>query len=224
MKITILAITLLVAAATPFALAQEETATPAPDATPEMTVSEKTEAADPSVTLSTEKDASPKPKPATSPTPAKDSSPAAPKSKPSATPAPNASTAAVMPAKKSTPEATIREIEDKWEASVMRHDPSVAQAYLADDFRGISSQGKVMTKSKLLAEIKKDTDTYSSAKNGKVDVRVFGGQFAVATGVSTEAGKSKEGKEFKRSFRWTDAWVLRDGKWQCVASQAMLVK
>lgn len=224
MKITTLAITVLFAAATPFALAQEETATPAPDASPEMTVSEKTEAADPSVSISTEKDASPKPKPASSPTPAKESSPATTKSKPSATPAPNASTAAVMPAQKSTAEATIREIEDKWEASIMRHDPSVAQAYLAEDFRGISSQGKVMTKAKLLAEIKKDTDTYSSAKNGKVDVRVFGGQFAVATGVSTEAGKSKEGKEFKRSFRWTDAWVLRNGKWQCVASQAMLVK
>jgi ketosteroid isomerase-like protein len=224
MKTTILAITVLVAVATPFALAQEETATPAPDASPEMTVSEKTESADPSVSISTEKDASPKPKPVSSPTPAKDSSPTATKSKPSVTPAPNASTAAAMPTKKTTPEATIREIEDKWEASVMRHDPSVAQAYLADDFRGISSQGKVMTKSKLLAEFKKDSDTYASAKNGKVDVRVFGGQFAVATGVSTEAGKSKEGKDFKRSFRWTDAWVLRNGKWQCVASQAMLVK
>ena len=52
--------------------------------------------------------------------------------------------AAVMPTKKSTPEATIRDIEDKWEASVMQHDPSVPQAYLADDFRGVSSKGKVM--------------------------------------------------------------------------------
>lgn len=224
MKITTLAITLFVAAATPFAWAQEETATPAPEASPEMTVSEKTESADPSVSISTEKDASPKPKPASSPAATKDSSPAPAKSKPSATPAPNASTAAVMPAKKSTHEATIRDIEDKWEASIMRHDPSVAQAYLADDFRGISSQGKIMTKAKLVAEIKKDTDAYSSAKNGKVDVRVFGGQFAVATGVSTEVGKSKDGKDFKRSFRWTDAWVLRNGQWQCVASQAMLVK
>ncbi|MEY2561622.1 MAG: hypothetical protein QOG51_2037 [Verrucomicrobiota bacterium] len=129
-----------------------------------------------------------------------------------------------MPVKKSTPEATIREIEDKWEASVMTHDPAVAQAYLADDFRGISSKGKAMSKSNLLAEIKKDTDTYTSTKNGKVDVRVFGGQFAIATAISTEAGKGKDGKEFKRSFRWTDAWVLRNGKWQCVASQAMLVK
>ena len=118
----------------------------------------------------------------------------------------------------------LREMEDKWEASVMAHDPSVAQAYLADDFRGVSSKGKVMKKSDLQAEMKKDTDTYTSAKNSKLDVRVFGGQFAVATAIATEEGKSKDGKPFKRSFRWTDAWVLRDGKWQCVASQAMLVK
>jgi ketosteroid isomerase-like protein len=224
MKKTILAITLLVAAAAPFALAQDEAATPAPEASPEMTVSEKTESADPSVSISTEKDASPKPKPANSPAATKDSPSPVTKSRPSATPAPNASPAAVMPSKKSTHEATIRDIEDKWQASITQHDPSVAQAYLAEDFRGISSGGKVMTKAKLVAEIKKDTDTYSSAKNSKVDVRVFGGQFAVATGISTEAGKSKDGKDFKRSFRWTDAWVLRNDRWQCVASQAMSLK
>ena len=223
MKKTILA-TLLVAAAAPFALAQDETATPAPEASPEMTVSEKTESANPSVSISTERDSSPKPKPASSPAATKDSPTPAPKSKPSATPAPDASTAAAMPTKKSTHEATIKEIEDKWQASITRHDPSVAQAYLADDFRGISSNGKVMTKAKIVGEIKKDTDTYSSAKNSKVDVRVFGGQFAVATGISTEAGKSKDGREFKRSFRWTDAWVLRNDRWQCVASQAMSLK
>jgi ketosteroid isomerase-like protein len=224
MKKTILAAVLLVAAVAPFALGQDETATPAPEATPEMTVSEKTESADPSVSISTEKDASPTPKPANSPAPAKESSPPAAKTKPSATPAPAASTAAVMPTKKSTHEATIRDIEDKWQASITRHDSSVAQAYLADDFRGISSSGRAMTKARLVAEIKKDTDTYSSAKNSKVDVRVFGGQFAVATGISTEVGKSKDGKDFKRSFRWTDAWVLRGDRWQCVASQAMSLK
>jgi ketosteroid isomerase-like protein len=215
MKITLVAITALFAAAMPFARAQEDT--PSPAATPEATAS------DPSVSVTTEKTA-PAPKSETAPSPSKASSPAASKSSPSATPSTSPSSAAVMPAKKSTPEATIREIEDKWEGSVMSHDPSVAQAYLSDDFRGVSSKGKVMSKSNLLSEIKKDTDVYSSTKNGKVDVRVFGGQFAVATGTSTEVGKAKDGQAFKRSFRWTDVWVLRKDKWQCVASQAMLVK
>jgi ketosteroid isomerase-like protein len=214
MKIT-LAITALIVAAAPFALAQETESTPAP--TPEATAS------DPSVSVTTEKSASPSPTARSSPQATKSPSPAE-KSSPAETPAKSSSPAAVMPAKKSTPEATIREIEDKWEASVMTHDSSVAQAYLADDFRGVSSKGKVMSKSNLLAEFKKDTDTYTSTKNGKMDVRVFGGQFAIATAISTEVGKAKDGKEFKRSFRWTDAWVLRNGKWLCVASQAMLVK
>jgi ketosteroid isomerase-like protein len=217
MKITLVAIAALFAAATPFALAQEDS--PSPAASPEATASEK--AGDPSVSVTTEKTA-PAPKSETSPSPSKSSSPAASKTSPSATP--STSSSSVMPAKKSTPEATIREIEDKWEASVMSHDPSVAQTYLADDFRGVSSKGKVMSKSNLLSEIKKDTDTYTSTKNGKVEVRVFGGQFAVASGISTEVGKAKDGQAFKRSFRWTDVWVLRKDKWQCVASQAILVK
>jgi len=214
MKITVLALTTLFAGAL-FAVAQEES--PSPAASPDATAS------DPTVSVTTEKTAAPTPKSEASASPTKSSSPSA-KSTASATPASSSSPAAVMPAKKGTPEATIRDIEDKWEAAVKSHDPSVAQAYLADDFRGVSSKGEVMNKSKLLSEIKKDTDVYSSTKNSKVDVRVFGGQFAVATATSTEAGKDKAGQSFKRTFRWTDVWVLRKDKWQCVASQAMLVK
>jgi len=216
MKIAILAVAALFAVTVPVAFAQEVTA---PAATPEATAS------DPSVSVTTEKPASPTPKPkaSASASPTKSSSPSA-KSSPTESPSPSSSTSAAMPEKKGTAEATIRDIEDKWEGAVKNHDTSVAQAYLADDFHGVSSKGKLMKKSDLLAEIKKDTDAYSSTKNGKIDVRVFGGQFAVATATSTEEGKDKAGQAFKRTFRWTDVWVLRKDKWQCVASQSMLVK
>lgn len=46
----------------------------------------------------------------------------------------------------------------------------------------------------------------------------------MVTGIATEVGKTKDGKAFKRNFRWTDAWLERGGKWQCVASQAMLIR
>jgi ketosteroid isomerase-like protein len=222
MKFTLFAFAFLFAVP-PFALAQEEDASPS--ASPKVPAREK--AGDPTVSVTTQKNASPTPrKTETSPSPSKSSSPAAPKTKPSATPspAPTSSPTDTKQTKKSPVEATIRDIEEKWEASVKNHDSSVPQEYLADDFRGVSSKGKLMSKKELLAELKKDTDTYSSTKAGKVDVRVFGGQFAVATGISTETGKEKDGQEFKRSFRWTDVWVLRNDKWQCVASQAMLVQ
>jgi ketosteroid isomerase-like protein len=213
MKITVLCLAALFTTA-PLAFAQEVTSSPDPETTP----------SDPTVSVTTEKTTSPSPKPKPSASPTKSSSPAAPKSSPSPTPSSSSSAAAVMPVRKSSAEATIREIEEKWGGSVKTHDASIAQLYLADDFRGVSSKGKVMNKSGLLAELKKDTDVYSSTKNNKVDVRVFGGQFAVATGTSTEEGKDKAGQGFKRTFRWTDVWTLRQDKWVCVASQAMLVK
>jgi cytoskeletal protein RodZ len=237
MKLTILALTAFVVATAPLAWAQEEGETPAP--MPETTAPEQSEspAADPSVSVTTEKSPPPAAEKSSSPAATKSSSPAAAKSSSPAGPTKASSpakssspastkpaaTAAVMPTKKSTPEATLRDIENKWEASIALHDPSVAQAYLGNDYRGVSSKGKVMNNASLLAEIKKDTDTYTFAKNGNMDVRVYGGKFAVVMGTSTEVGKAKDGKAFKRSFRWTDAWVDRDGKWQCVASQAMLL-
>jgi len=230
MKLTILALTAFILATAPLAWAQEEGETPAPMAETTPPEQEEPPATDPSVSVTTEKAASPAPEESSSPAATKSSSPAAPtkasspaKSSSPASTKPAAKTA-VMPTKKSTPEATLRDIEDKWEASIALHDPSVAQAYLGNDFRGVSSKGVVMNKARLIAEIKRDTDTYTSAKNGRMDVRVYGGgKFAVVMGTSTEVGKSKDGKPFKRSFRWTDAWVDRDGKWQCVASQAMLL-
>jgi ketosteroid isomerase-like protein len=227
MKMTILALTAFVLAVAPLS-AQDETETPAP--APEATAPEQSEtpASDPSVSVTTEKSESTEPVKGNTPSaykkgpnagPTKTSSPA----KSSSTSATKTATPAttVMPVKKSTAEATLREIENKWEASIASHDPSVIQAYVANDYRGVSSKGKVLNKSALLAQIKSDTDTYTSAKNGRMDVRVFDGRFAVVVGTSTEEGKGKDGKAFKRNFRWTDAWVERNGKWQCVASQAM---
>jgi len=227
MNRTILALTAFIVATAPLARAQEEEAAAPEPTPPKVTAPEKSEspAADPSVSVTTDKSALPATEKRSSPAPSKASSPSAP-TKTSPAPkstSPAASTTAVMPTKKSTPEATLRDIEDKWEASIALHDPSVAKAYLADEYRGVNSKGKIMTKSGLLAEIKKDTDTYTSAKNGRMDVRVYGGKFAVVMGTSTEAGKAKDGKPFKRSFRWTDAWVDRDGKWQCVASQSVML-
>src|SRR3954471_9320545 len=225
MKIVVFAFA-LIAAVLPAAIAQEVSSSPAP----ERTVPDKadTSRSDPSVSITTEKAASPtpKPKPKAEPSasPTKSSSPAPSKASPSPSPSAPVTSAAVTPAKKSAHEATIREIEEKWEASVKNHDPSIAQAYLADDYRGVSSKGKILSKANVLSEMKKDTDAYSSTKAGKIDVHVFGGQFAVATGISTEAGKGKDGADFKRNFRWTDVWALRQDKWQCVASQAMLVQ
>ena len=71
--------------------------------------------------------------------------------------------------------------------------------------------------------MKNDKDTYASSKNEKLSVHVYGGTTAVVTGSVRAKGTVKNGQVFDRTYRYTDTWVQRDGKWQCVASQDSLL-
>jgi ketosteroid isomerase-like protein len=121
--------------------------------------------------------------------------------------------------KKARVEANLKEMENKWEAAIMAHDASVVDALVAADFSGINSKGRFINKAGLMAELKEDSDTYKSARNDKLNVRVYGPSTAVVTGSARARGTTKEGKVFDRVYRFTDTWVERDGQWQCVASQ-----
>lgn len=92
---------------------------------------------------------------------------------------------------------------------------------VADDFIGTSSSGKTGDKATLLAESKRDTNTYTSAVSSDMTVRIFAPNVAVVTGIAKESGKTKAGKPFSNSYRFTDTWVERNGEWQCVAAHAM---
>ncbi len=140
-----------------------------------------------------------------------------------ASPSPAASAAAEKPAKKMSVEAALKDNENRWEAAVGKHDMATVEAMVADDFVGVSSKGKVSNRRALLSEMKKDKDTYTSAKTEKLDVHMYGADVAVVVGAAREKGTDKDGKAFDRTFRFTDTWLDRNGKWQCVASQAMLV-
>jgi ketosteroid isomerase-like protein len=119
---------------------------------------------------------------------------------------------------------SVRDMEEKWEASVPSHDFSTVQGFVAADFVGVSFQGKFTDRASMLAEYKKDKDTYKSAKNEKLNVKNFGPNVTVVTGRAREKGTGKDGKPFDRTFLFTDTWMLRGGQWQCIASQATKIK
>jgi ketosteroid isomerase-like protein len=121
-----------------------------------------------------------------------------------------------------SPESNVKRLENQWEGSVKAHDVSFLQARVAEDFIGVSSRGKRLNKSSLMKEFKTDTDTYASAKNSGIIVRVIDKDVVVASGVAKEVGKSHDGKSFKRSYIFTDTWAMRGDRWQCVASHVMV--
>jgi ketosteroid isomerase-like protein len=203
---------------TTFALAQEETPSPAPEQKASAAVEQTTT-----------------PAPEAAATTTTSEQPATQKKETTARSAPNqkrtgsakvspADAAATVPSRKGSVEARLKDNENRWETSYAAHDSSVAQSFVASDFNGVYWDGRVMGKSGIISEIKKDKDTYKSAVNEKLTVRGYGPGVAVVVGTSHEKGTTKDDKPFDRAFRFTDTWVQRGGQWQCVASQVMKVK
>ena len=103
----------------------------------------------------------------------------------------------------------------------MTHDISVIEELVAEDFVGTSSSGKVGNKATMISEARKDKNVYASAVSEDLIVHIFGPNIAVVTGVARETGKTPAGKAFSQAYRFTDTWIERNGRWQCVAAHAM---
>ena len=122
--------------------------------------------------------------------------------------------------------AAIQAMENKWEANVAKKEAGLKEVepMIASDFVGVSATGKRMTKGSLIAQVRKDSDNYTSTKNSNLKVYVMSSNVAIVVGDAIEQGKGKDGQAFDRTYRFTDTWLERNGKWQCVASQIALVR
>ena len=230
MKPTIIC-SLVIAAAvglTPIARAQE-TETPTSGSTPNPSETESSSSSEAAQETTTESTSKSYPVPGTgtttSPTIAPKSSPtvsASASTKAAASPAAAATkqarTSAAPVVLKGTPEQQIRQIEDAYETATQAHNVSLIEPFIADDAVVTGSKNRVMNRRAVIAEFKKDTDTYTTAKNTELKFHKVDNDVYVVTGVAREAGKDKTGKAFDRRYRFTDTLVNRNGKWLVVAS------
>jgi ketosteroid isomerase-like protein len=185
----------------------EETATPATEEAPSATIQE-----------------TPAPAPELKTTASPTEQPAAQKKeKPAARTAPAATSPVPARGKKMSVTAMLKDNETRWSAAIARHDIATIQSMVDPDFIGVSPKGKVQNLRAMLAEAKSGTDTYTSTKAEKLDVHLFGPSVAVVVGMANIKGRGKDGKAFDRTYRFTDTWMDRGGKWQCIASQSTLV-
>jgi hypothetical protein len=217
---SLLAIAALSFAANAFAQEESPSATPEESASATVETPASTPAATPETKASPTSEASPAGSPAAK---KKEASAAPTKESKEAAPAKKEKAAAPAGPDKGSAESNVKRLEDEWEAAVMKHDASFVEARVAADYVGTSSKGKRISKGSLIKEFKGDTDTYTSAKNGGISVRSYGANIAIATGTAKEVGKAKDGKAFSRTYAWTDTWMLRNGRWECIGSQSMLV-
>ena len=201
-------------------LAQEESASPASEETPSTTVESAQESPAPTESPTPETKATAAAPAATAAQPtAEKKAPPTPATKAS----PAASPAAAATGKKMSAPTALKDSENRWAAALGKHDAATVEAMLAPDCVGVNAKGKVQNRRAMLSEIKGDKDTYTSNKNEKLDVRMYGSNVAVVVGTYREKGTAKDGKAFDRTYRFTDTWMDRGGNWQCIASHVTLV-
>jgi ketosteroid isomerase-like protein len=112
-------------------------------------------------------------------------------------------------------EQELIKLENEWADAWVKSDIVFFDRIEADDYTWTAPEGFVMTKADDLALLKSGRSVITSWVLADMKVRVYG-DAAVVTGRCTTK-ETYKGEDVSGQFQWTDTWVKRDGRWQCVA-------
>lgn len=113
------------------------------------------------------------------------------------------------------------ELEHNWDAAFHRHDAAFIDTVLADEFIVTYDNG---VRADRTVELQLATSLNENIESSTMDefiVKEFG-TTAVVWFTLHLVGPVK-GERVQNDYRFTDVFVLRDGRWQCVSSQSTRV-
>lgn len=129
----------------------------------------------------------------------------------------------VLAAQQADPrESKILVLERLWNEAQVNRDAAALDALVSSRFVNTEWDGTISDKQAFLADIRDPRFKPSQANVSDMKMNFFG-DTAVVTGVYHTAG-TYQGKPYDHVGRFTDTWVLDQGKWQCVASHTSLIK
>jgi len=118
-------------------------------------------------------------------------------------------------------ERELIQVEHALSQAVVDRDVAALNHLYADDFISTDSEGLVWSKSQDIAIDTEGASRVTAFTLEDLRVKVYG-EMAVVTGriatKGTLVGEASEGRS-----RFTDVFVKRDGRWQCVASHTTAV-
>jgi len=113
-------------------------------------------------------------------------------------------------------EQELIKLEHDWLRAFFTKDAAFSDRFLAVDYLGTDEHGNFRNKAQEIEEIKAGEHLSTSGAQDNIKVRVFG-DAAVVTGRNIMKGVF-DGKPYSSPYLWTDTFIKRDGRWQCVAS------
>ena len=119
-------------------------------------------------------------------------------------------------------EDQIKKLEHDWAQATIKEGAAAADRYEADDIISTDPTGRVTDKAQDKKDLSSGDLKFQSMELSDLKVRAYGNT-AVAAGANTLKGTYKE-QDISGTYRFTDTWVKRNGKWQAVASQGTKVQ
>jgi Domain of unknown function (DUF4440) len=112
-------------------------------------------------------------------------------------------------------------LENAWNQAQLHKDTTALSMLTAEGFVYTDTDGTVMNKAEFLADAKNPAYHAALATNENVVVRLYE-TTAIVIGRYHTKGTFRS-KPFDHHGRFTDTWVQRGNKWQCVASHTSLL-
>lgn len=113
------------------------------------------------------------------------------------------------------------ELEQHWNEAFYQKDVAFIENILADEFIATYDDGSRGDKAKELALAAAFDQQVESAIQDEFTVKVYQ-DTAVVWFVLRLVG-IRQGQRAELTLRYTDVWVIRDGRWQCVSTQSTRV-
>ena len=110
------------------------------------------------------------------------------------------------------------DLERRWNEAVYENDVKFVATILADEFTATYEDGSRGDKAKELALIAAFNQRVESAVQDEFTIKVFGNTAVVW--FTLRLVGFKQGQRSELTLRYTDVWIVRDGRWQCVSAHS----
>lgn len=114
--------------------------------------------------------------------------------------------------------AKVIALEKAWNQAYKMGDTKALSSILDDAVVLIEDDGALKSKAQFLASVKSSNANEEQVAPESLTVHVHG-QTAIAVGVFAAKG-SHGGKPYVRRERFVDTWILKNGNWVCIATNA----
>lgn len=110
------------------------------------------------------------------------------------------------------------QLERGWNDAFYRKDVTFIERLLADEFIATYDDGSQGDKAKELALAAQFNQAVESATQDDFIVKVY--RDTAVVWFTLRIVGVRQGQKSELNLRYTDVWVVRDGRWQCVSTQS----